>query len=252
VDVGHVRLGVRLREPGVLFPQLGINLRVLEPGQPSNLYHSENQQEAFLVLSGECRLLVEGEERLLRPWDFFHSPAGTEHILVGAGDGPCVILDGRRTVARGTTALPGVGACGALRGERGGGDVRLRAGIRAVRAIAVGASLVLGPASLGLATLLESLAGLYSFDVEVLAGGPRRRSHAQVPAGTPRNAQECRPSNRPAPRASSSPSNPRSTLASSRTADRRASQRSRLRGCGSPCGCGDTSPMPRPTSQFRS
>jgi uncharacterized cupin superfamily protein len=74
------------------FRQLGIRLHVLEPGEPNGLYHSESQQEAFLVLSGECRLLVEGEERLLRPWDFFHSPAGTEHIFVGAGDGPCVIL----------------------------------------------------------------------------------------------------------------------------------------------------------------
>ena len=44
------------------------------------------------MLSGECRLLVEGEERLLQPWDFFHSPPLTEHIFVGAGDGPCVIL----------------------------------------------------------------------------------------------------------------------------------------------------------------
>jgi uncharacterized cupin superfamily protein len=44
------------------------------------------------VLSGECRLLVAGEERLLRPWDFFHSPAGTAHCFVGAGEGPCVIL----------------------------------------------------------------------------------------------------------------------------------------------------------------
>src|SRR5947209_19232888 len=60
--------------------------------EPDGLYDSENQQEAFFVLSGECKLLVEGEERLLRPWDFFHSPAGTEHIFVGAGDGPCVIL----------------------------------------------------------------------------------------------------------------------------------------------------------------
>ena len=76
----------------VWFPQLGIRLCVLEPGQPNALYHSESQQEAFLVLSGECRLLVEGEERLLRPWDFFHCPAGTEHIFVGAGDGPSVIL----------------------------------------------------------------------------------------------------------------------------------------------------------------
>jgi len=74
------------------FPQFGIRLHVLEPGEPNGLYHAENQQEAFLVLSGECRLLVEGGERLLRPWDFFHSPAGTEHIFVGAGDGPCVIL----------------------------------------------------------------------------------------------------------------------------------------------------------------
>jgi len=74
------------------FPQLGINVSVLEPGEPNCLYHSESQQEAFLVLSGECRLLVDGEERLLRPWDFFHCPAGTEHVFVGAGDGPCVIL----------------------------------------------------------------------------------------------------------------------------------------------------------------
>ena len=74
------------------FPQLGICLHVLEPGEPNGLYHAESDQEAFLVLSGECRLLVEGEERLLRPWDFFHCPPGTEHIFVGAGDGPCVIL----------------------------------------------------------------------------------------------------------------------------------------------------------------
>jgi uncharacterized cupin superfamily protein len=78
--------------PMVEFPQFGIRLHVLEPGEPNGLYHQENQQEAFLVLSGECRLLVEGEERILLPWDFFHSPAGTEHIFVGAGDGPCVIL----------------------------------------------------------------------------------------------------------------------------------------------------------------
>jgi uncharacterized cupin superfamily protein len=74
------------------FRQLGIRLHVLEPGEPNGLYHSESQQEAFLVLSGTCRLLVEGVERLLEPWDFFHSPAGTEHIFLGAGDGPCVIL----------------------------------------------------------------------------------------------------------------------------------------------------------------
>ncbi len=76
----------------VEFPQLGIRLHVLPPGESNGLYHFESKQEDFLVLSGECRLLVEGEDRLLRPWDFFHSPAGTEHIFVGAGDAPCVIL----------------------------------------------------------------------------------------------------------------------------------------------------------------
>jgi uncharacterized cupin superfamily protein len=74
------------------FPQVGINVSVLGQGEPNCLYHSESQQEAFLVLAGECRLLVEGEERLLEAWDFFHCPAGTQHVFVGAGDGPCVIL----------------------------------------------------------------------------------------------------------------------------------------------------------------
>jgi uncharacterized cupin superfamily protein len=74
------------------FPQLGINITVVEPGQPSCLYHSESQQEDFLVLSGECTLLVDGEERPLRAWDFVHCPAGVEHVFVGAGDGPCIVL----------------------------------------------------------------------------------------------------------------------------------------------------------------
>ena len=74
------------------FAQLAIRLHVLEPGEPNGLYHSENQQEAFLVLSGECKLLVEGEERPLRAWDFVHCPAGTEHVFVGAGEAPCVVL----------------------------------------------------------------------------------------------------------------------------------------------------------------
>lgn len=65
---------------------------VLPPGQPNALYHSEGVQEGFLVLSGECTLIVEEEERPLRQWDYFHCPAGTHHVIVGAGDGPCAIL----------------------------------------------------------------------------------------------------------------------------------------------------------------
>jgi uncharacterized cupin superfamily protein len=74
------------------FPQLGFTIGVLQPGRPGGLYHSEANEEDFLVLSGECLLVVEGQERRLRAWDFLHCPAGTEHGFVGAGDGPCVIF----------------------------------------------------------------------------------------------------------------------------------------------------------------
>jgi uncharacterized cupin superfamily protein len=80
------------------FADVGFTLAVLVPGQPSGLYHAESNQEDFLVLAGECLLLVEGEERPLRAWDFVHCPPGTEHVFVGAGDGPCVIfMTGGRT-----------------------------------------------------------------------------------------------------------------------------------------------------------
>jgi uncharacterized cupin superfamily protein len=79
------------------FPQVGINIGVLEPGQPACLYHRENQQEDFLVLFGECVVIIEGEERPLKAWDFVHCPPETNHVFVGAGDGPCGILSvGRR------------------------------------------------------------------------------------------------------------------------------------------------------------
>lgn len=74
------------------FRQFGINVNVLLPGEPMAMYHRERHQEGFLVLSGECLLLVEGEERPLRAWDFFHCPGGTEHVLLGAGNGPAVVL----------------------------------------------------------------------------------------------------------------------------------------------------------------
>ena len=74
------------------FPEFGINIHVLAPGEPNCMYHGEDVQEDFLVLSGECLLLVEGEERRLRAWDFVHCPAWTEHVFIGAGDGPCAIL----------------------------------------------------------------------------------------------------------------------------------------------------------------
>jgi uncharacterized cupin superfamily protein len=72
--------------------QVGFNPFVLQPGEPMSLYHWEGDQEAFLVLTGEALLIVEGRERQLRAWDFVHCPPGTRHALVGAGDGPCLVI----------------------------------------------------------------------------------------------------------------------------------------------------------------
>lgn len=92
--------------------QVGARVHVFEPGKPSTLYHRESEQEGFLVVEGECLLVVEGEEVRLGPWDYFHCPPGTTHSLVGAGDGPCVMVtlgrrgaDGTILYARDETAL---------------------------------------------------------------------------------------------------------------------------------------------------
>jgi uncharacterized cupin superfamily protein len=74
------------------WPDLGVNVQIMQPGEPNCRYHSEPDQEDFLVLHGECIAIVDGVERTLRQWDFFHCPAGTEHVFVGAGDGPCAVL----------------------------------------------------------------------------------------------------------------------------------------------------------------
>jgi uncharacterized cupin superfamily protein len=74
------------------FTKLGFNIGVLAPGQPACHYHGEDEQEDFLVLAGECLLLIEGQERPLKQWDFVHCPPWTEHVFVGAGEGPCAIL----------------------------------------------------------------------------------------------------------------------------------------------------------------
>jgi uncharacterized cupin superfamily protein len=74
------------------FEQVGVNIGILRPGEPNCMYHGEDAQEDFLVLSGECLLIVEGEERRLKAWDFVHCPPMTRHVFVGAGGGPCVVV----------------------------------------------------------------------------------------------------------------------------------------------------------------
>ena len=86
------RVAMCVLEGRLHFPQVGVNIRVLEPGEAMSMYHWEADQEDFLVVAGEGLLLVEGEERPLRAWDFVHCPPGARHTIVGAGDGPCAVV----------------------------------------------------------------------------------------------------------------------------------------------------------------
>ncbi len=116
-------VGTRLSFEGDAdFPQLGVNLLVLAPGEPVGMYHLEADQEDFLIVTGEALLIVEGEERPLRAWDFVHCPAQTRHIIVGAGNGPCVL------VAVGARELQG--SPGALRYTVEEAALRRGAGVR--------------------------------------------------------------------------------------------------------------------------
>jgi uncharacterized cupin superfamily protein len=83
---------IDLEPEGANWPDTGVNIQVMQPGRPNCKYHSEPVQEDFLVLHGECLVILDGEERPLRQWDFVHCPAGVEHVFVGAGDGPCAVL----------------------------------------------------------------------------------------------------------------------------------------------------------------
>ena len=84
--------GSDAHESETFFPMLGMAIRVFGSGEPSTTYHWETEQEDFLVLAGEGVLIVEGEERPVRQWDFVHCPPGVRHAFAGAGDEPCVLL----------------------------------------------------------------------------------------------------------------------------------------------------------------
>lgn len=91
-ETGPFGAACSFESEAVRFPQLGINLRVLSPGRSRGLYHAESNQEDFLVLVGECLLLIEENERRLQAWDFVHCPPNTAHAFIATGHGPCVIL----------------------------------------------------------------------------------------------------------------------------------------------------------------
>ncbi len=175
VHVGDEGRGVlvreRVRPPQVEFPQFGINVTVLEPGQ-SGVYHAESDQEAFLVLGGECRLLVEGDERRL----------DLGLLSLASLDGACVRgswrqavrdRDGRRPRSSGS-ALPGLGTRGALRRKRGRGDLRSGAGLCDGRAVPARAAAILVHACPGARAVRRKPRGTFRH-----ACAPERHSSAE-------------------------------------------------------------------------
>src|SRR5690349_23265923 len=89
------------------FEQYGVHLVALAPGEAMAMYHWEADREDFLVLAGEALLVIEGEERPLRQWDFVHCPPEARHVIVGAGDSQCLVL---AIGARDRSVGPGWGA----------------------------------------------------------------------------------------------------------------------------------------------
>ncbi|MCW2924562.1 MAG: cupin protein [Thermoleophilia bacterium] len=75
------------------FDQYGMNIQVMQPGQPNCRYHREHRDdETMLVLGGEAIAIIEGEEHPVRAGHLVHCPAGTAHVFVGAGDRPSAVL----------------------------------------------------------------------------------------------------------------------------------------------------------------
>jgi len=122
------------------FGEIGFTLGVLQPGKPSALYHRESNQEDFLVLAGECLLLIEGEERPLKAWDFVHCPPETEHIFVGAGRRPVRDLHVWRAHGREADHVPAFGARPPPRRGRRERDERAAGGEGALPEVAAGAA----------------------------------------------------------------------------------------------------------------
>jgi uncharacterized cupin superfamily protein len=83
---------IKFEPEGTRFADFGINIHVIEPGERSTMYHGEDGQEDFLVLSGACTVVIEGEVLALKAWDFLHCPAWTRHTFANTGDEPCALL----------------------------------------------------------------------------------------------------------------------------------------------------------------
>jgi uncharacterized cupin superfamily protein len=88
------RSSLRLGEAGGL-TQFGVNLVTLEPGALSSLRHWHlNEDEFVMVTEGECTLVLDAGETVLRPGDCAAFPAGDTdgHHFINRTDRPARFL----------------------------------------------------------------------------------------------------------------------------------------------------------------
>ena len=137
----------QFESPAARWPTLGFGVHILYPGDKPGFYHAESNQEGFLVLSGECLAIVEGEERRMGPWDFLHCPPGTAHILIGTGRRPVRDRHGRHAVPRPEDRVPPRSRGRAPRRRRPRGDRLGTGGVRRPAADRAGALAVAGAMS---------------------------------------------------------------------------------------------------------
>jgi len=88
------RSSLRLGEAGGL-TQFGVNLVMLEPGAMSALRHWHQHEDEFvMVTAGECTLVQDAGETVLRPGDCAAFPAGSTdgHHFINRTDRPARLL----------------------------------------------------------------------------------------------------------------------------------------------------------------
>jgi hypothetical protein len=133
------------------FGEIGFTLGVLQPGEPSGLYHRESNQEDFLVLAGECLLLIEGEERAPSGVGLRPLPTGDRAHLRRRRRPSVRDLHGRRSHGGEADHIPALGACLPPWRRRRDRDERAAGGVRAVSEVAARAAGELGWPALGIA-----------------------------------------------------------------------------------------------------
>jgi uncharacterized cupin superfamily protein len=97
------------RDPsrGLGMKGFGICQHTLFPGQENARYHAEHDEdEFFFILTGTCKVRLDGKIYQLHPGDVIFTPTGVAHSFFNDGSDPCRLLAAGQTVAPHGTDYP--------------------------------------------------------------------------------------------------------------------------------------------------